>query len=165
MLDGLLDSAHHHTAVKTTIFPNTLQTIAISSPEIRAATMISLIKSAPSLAAIALLVQPSSAAFLRVLPTIVGGMSGLGTLIGHIGDPQGSVVPSMDNTVDYETLGSVQRVSPGDATLPVPNQLAWQICRGMSHLCLFHFPNSCPPSPALGHPILRGRRLASNHLT
>lgn len=127
--------------------------------------MFSLIKSAPSLAAIALLVQPSPAAFVRFIPAIVGGLGTLGTLIGNIGDPQGSVVPSENDIVDFETLGSVQRVSPGDATLPVPNQLAWEICRGMSHLCLFHFSSPCPPSPALGPPILRGRRLTFNYLT
>lgn len=161
----MLYSDHHHTAVNTTIFSNSLQTIVIISPEILAAAMFSLIKSAPSLAAIALLVQPSPAAFVRFIPAIVGGLGTLGTLIGNIGDPQGSVVPSENAIVDYETLGSVQRVSPGDASLPVPNQLAWEICRGMSHLFLFHFPGPRPLPPASGLPILRGRRHTSDLLT
>lgn len=165
MLDGLLDSAHHQTAVNTTIFSITIRIIVISSPEISAAAMLSLIRSAPSLAAIALLVQPSPAAFVRFIPAIVGGLGTLGTLIGNIGDPQGSVVPSENDNVDFETLGSVQRVSPGDATLPVPNQLAWEICRGIFHLRLFHFPSPRPPPPVLGPLILRVHHLTSNRLT
>lgn len=160
MLDVLLDIAHHHTAVNTIISHNILQAFVFNSHEETATTMLSLIKSVPSLAIIALLVQPSPASFLRAIPMIVGGIGTLGNIIGNIGDPQGSVEPSMNNTVDYETVHGIQRISSGEPTAPVPNQLAWQICRGnYAHLCLTTFPHLPPPPPKVrGLPPSRASR-------
>ena len=90
--------------------------------------MPSVIKCVASLAAVAFMVQPSTAGF--VAPKAAGGISSLAGWLRNIGKIHGGPIQPLNISGHDENLGDIKSFSDGGARLPVPNQLAWQICRG-----------------------------------
>ena len=92
------------------------------------------VKSLAFLAAMALMVHASPASFARHLPKILGRMSPVGGLMGHVGELSGEVMEPNKAVDEDGGWGDIRGVPFEQGELQGLNPPAWQICRGKPHL-------------------------------
>ncbi|KAH8787790.1 hypothetical protein F5883DRAFT_656997 [Diaporthe sp. PMI_573] len=102
------------------------------------------VKSLAFLAAMALMVHASPASFAGHLPKILGRMSPVGGLMGHVGELSGEVMAPNKAFDDDGDWGDIRGVPFEQGELQGLNPPAWQICRDQLQRVTVDFSDPSP---------------------